>query len=192
MFYKSLFVLLYSFFWPLCCLFIFDIQISIAPLVSSNSSYYHWVDVTAGGQFVPEDIMRPVAINCMNWQRSARILARTSPSIERSEQDSTMETVSSGTACVSFSQDMTNNSVIRNSDHHSNDKISNLRMRPWSVQLHDILDFNATEQHCLISKSRTKNCKSCNILITDTNFTSNLTNKNYFTRSYDDLNCKHS
>jgi hypothetical protein len=36
----------------------------------------------------------------------------------------------------------------------------------------------------------TKNCKNCNILITDTNFTSNLTNKNYFTRSYDDLNCK--
>ena len=101
-----------------------------------------------------------------------------------------METVSSGTAGVSFSQDTTNNSVIRNSDHHSNDKISNLRMRPWSVQLHDILDFNATEQHCLISKSTTKKCKSCNILITDTNFTSNLTNKNYFTRSYDDLNCK--
>jgi hypothetical protein len=33
-----------------------------------------------------------------------------------------MDTVSSGTAGVSFSQDMTNNSVIRNSDHHSNDK----------------------------------------------------------------------
>jgi hypothetical protein len=112
MFYKSLFVLLYSFFWPLCCLFIFDIQISIAPLVSSNSSYYHWVDVTAGGQFVPEDIMRPVAINCMNWQRSARILARTSPSIKRSEQDSTMETVSSGTACVSFSKDTTTTRLL--------------------------------------------------------------------------------
>jgi hypothetical protein len=122
MFCKSLFVLVYSFIWPLCCLFFFDIQIMIAPLVSSNSSYYHWVDVTAGGQFVPEDIMRPVAINCMNWQRSTRILARTSPSIKRSEQDGTMDTVSSGTAGVSFSQDTTNNSVIRNSDHHSNDK----------------------------------------------------------------------
>ena len=34
---SSLFVLLYFFFWPLCCLF-FDIHILIAPLVSSNSS----------------------------------------------------------------------------------------------------------------------------------------------------------
>ena len=30
---------LYFFFWPLCCLFFLDIQILIAPLVSSNSSY---------------------------------------------------------------------------------------------------------------------------------------------------------
>jgi hypothetical protein len=31
-------------FWPLCCLFFFDIRILIAPVVSSNSSYnisYH-------------------------------------------------------------------------------------------------------------------------------------------------------
>jgi hypothetical protein len=28
-----------TFFWPLCCLFFFDIRILIAPLVSSNSSY---------------------------------------------------------------------------------------------------------------------------------------------------------
>jgi hypothetical protein len=29
---------LYFFFWPLCCLFFFDIRILITPLVSSNSS----------------------------------------------------------------------------------------------------------------------------------------------------------
>jgi hypothetical protein len=34
-----LFVLLSFFFLPLCCLFFFEIQILIAPLVSSNSSY---------------------------------------------------------------------------------------------------------------------------------------------------------
>ena len=39
MFYISLFVLLYFFFWPLCCLF-FDIRILTTPLVSSNSSWY--------------------------------------------------------------------------------------------------------------------------------------------------------
>jgi hypothetical protein len=37
-FCRSLFVLLYFFFWTLCCLF-FDLQILIIPLVPSNSSY---------------------------------------------------------------------------------------------------------------------------------------------------------
>ena len=40
MFCKLLFVLLSFFFWPLCCLFFFDIWIVIAPLVSSHSSYH--------------------------------------------------------------------------------------------------------------------------------------------------------
>ena len=85
---------------------------------------------------------------------------------------------------------MIRSSVIWNSDHHTKDKISNLRMRPCSVQLHDILDFKYTDQHCRISKCRPKNCKTCNILTTDAHFTSNFTNKNYFTRSYDDVNRK--
>ena len=34
----SLFVLLYFLFWPLCCLFFFDLRTLITPLVSSNSS----------------------------------------------------------------------------------------------------------------------------------------------------------
>ena len=37
---RSLFVHLYLFFWPLCCLFFFDIRILITPLVSSN---YSWI-----------------------------------------------------------------------------------------------------------------------------------------------------
>jgi hypothetical protein len=36
MFCRSLFVLLYFFFWPLCCLFFLDIRILITPLISSN------------------------------------------------------------------------------------------------------------------------------------------------------------
>jgi hypothetical protein len=39
MFCRSLFVLLYFFFWPLCCLFFFDIRILITLLLSSNSCY---------------------------------------------------------------------------------------------------------------------------------------------------------
>jgi hypothetical protein len=38
MFCRSLFVLLSFFFWPLYCLFFFDLLILITPLVSSNSS----------------------------------------------------------------------------------------------------------------------------------------------------------
>jgi hypothetical protein len=38
MLYRSLFVLLYFFFWPLCCMLFFDIRILLTSLVSSNSS----------------------------------------------------------------------------------------------------------------------------------------------------------
>ena len=42
MFYRSFFVLLYSFSWPLCCLFFFDIRILITTFVSSTllTDYY--------------------------------------------------------------------------------------------------------------------------------------------------------
>jgi fatty-acid desaturase len=50
MFCRSLFVLLYFFFWPLCCLFFFDIRILITPFVSfghcvvcSSSIYGFWL-----------------------------------------------------------------------------------------------------------------------------------------------------
>ena len=39
MFCRSLFVLLYFFFWSLCCLFFFDLRILITPLASSNSFF---------------------------------------------------------------------------------------------------------------------------------------------------------
>jgi len=40
MFCRSLFVLLSLFFWPLCCLFFFDLRILITSLVSPNPSHY--------------------------------------------------------------------------------------------------------------------------------------------------------
>jgi hypothetical protein len=42
---RSLFVLLFFFLWPLCCLFFFDIRILITPLGSLNSFYYKNSDV---------------------------------------------------------------------------------------------------------------------------------------------------
>jgi len=43
MFCRSLFVLLYFFFWPLCCVFFFELRILIVSLVSLNYSYIHMV-----------------------------------------------------------------------------------------------------------------------------------------------------
>ena len=62
-------------------------------------------------------------------------------------------------------------------------------IRPCTVQLSDILDFNDNHQYCSISKCNRKNCKTCDILITDTHFQSNLTTKNHNTHSHEDLNC---
>jgi hypothetical protein len=47
MFCRSLFVLLYSFFWPLCCLF-FDIRILITPWTSSSGISYQLYTPYAG------------------------------------------------------------------------------------------------------------------------------------------------
>jgi hypothetical protein len=46
---QTLFVLVYFFFWPLCCLFFFDIRFLITPLISSNSSYLSGVSPDFSG-----------------------------------------------------------------------------------------------------------------------------------------------
>ena len=44
---------LYFFYWPLCCLFVFDIRILITPLLSSNSSYICLSYVITFVPFIP-------------------------------------------------------------------------------------------------------------------------------------------
>ena len=61
MFCRSLFVLLYFFFGPLCCLFFFYIQILITPLVFSNSSYICFVE-----QSIFMRIKQPRPVNLFN------------------------------------------------------------------------------------------------------------------------------
>jgi len=43
-------------FWPFCCLFFFDIRIMITPLLSSNSSFQHFVQLFHG-ENIFDDIM---------------------------------------------------------------------------------------------------------------------------------------
>jgi hypothetical protein len=45
MFCRSLIDLFSFFFWPLCCLFLFDLLILVTPLVSSNSTLTMLLDI---------------------------------------------------------------------------------------------------------------------------------------------------
>ena len=67
MFCRSLFVLLYFFFWPLCCLFFCDIRLQI--LVSSNSSHITIFECLIDTVFVDERVFQstvdtPKGTNC--------------------------------------------------------------------------------------------------------------------------------
>jgi hypothetical protein len=53
MFCRSLFVFLYFFFWQLCCIFSFDIRILITPLVSPNSSYIQFINLSKFNSIFP-------------------------------------------------------------------------------------------------------------------------------------------
>ena len=68
-------------------------------------------------------------------------------------------------------------SYVQSGDHQFQYKNADLfkLIKPCSINIKDIFDYNDNEQHCMISKCRIKNCKTCNILITDTHFTSDLT-----------------
>ena len=66
-----------------------------------------------------------------------------------------------------------------------------LHIPPCKVQLRDL--FNHKDgPYCSISRCGIKNCKTCNILITEPQFKSCLTNNNYHTHGYEHLNCKSS
>ena len=72
MFGRSLFVVLCFFFWPLCCLFFFDIRILITPLVSSNSSPSsgigdHCPYPILGILFMPFSLLAPKTSYCQ-WE----------------------------------------------------------------------------------------------------------------------------
>ena len=59
-------------------------------------------------------------------------------------------------------------------------------IRPCSINLNVTSDYIDDELHCTLSTCANKYGKTCNILITDTFFTSTLMNKTFHTRSHDD------
>ena len=64
------------------------------------------------------------------------------------------------------------------------------QLKECSVLLRGVLQFDTSRQNCSVSPRSTKNCKTCNILITDTFFTSNVTCKSYQCAIAEDLDCK--
>ena len=90
--------------------------------------------------------------------------------------------------------DVTKHSYIQSDNqelwYNNSDKFINIK--PCQVQLSDIFKSDPLISNCHISKCGNKRCKTCNILGTDSHFTSSLTNKSYCTRAFDDINCKTS
>lgn len=115
------------FLWSLNCLSFF-LQLFITPHVLKTSSTLHQFTKTRQN----------------TW----------SPSNKKSEQD---DTISPEKTFVPLSKDTTHNSEIQNSDHHLKEKNTKLPIRPHSVHLHDILNFNYSQQHCIMSQCGVKN-----------------------------------
>ena len=65
-----------------------------------------------------------------------------------------------------------------------------IKIKPCKIEVVDILKEHLfSPSDCSISKCGMKNCKTCNILITDTSFSSNLTKQTFNTHSFENLNC---
>ena len=55
-----------------------------------------------------------------------------------------------------------------------------IQIKPCQVKVADILkDHTFDPTDCQVSKRGTKNCKTCNILITDNSFSSNFTKRSF-------------
>ena len=128
----------------------------------------------------------------MNTTKTEIIPAGASPGITRHHPDGvTMDTEPSCNSGVHPRIRQPTGSYVQSNDQRFQYQNADLlaQVRPCSIQLDDILNFTNFEQHCVIKKCKQKNCKTCNILITEPSFTSNLTGKSYNTRSHDELNC---
>ncbi|CAG2216128.1 KRAB [Mytilus edulis] len=70
-----------------------------------------------------------------------------------------------------------------------------LFLKPCSVNIFDCLITPATSEltpiisSCKHKKGKRSTCKTCNMLITTPDFTSNLTGKTYYTKSFEPLDC---
>ena len=66
-----------------------------------------------------------------------------------------------------------------------------IQIKPCQVKVVVILKYHTFDPtDCQASKCGTKNCKTCNILVTDNSFSSNFTNCSFSTHSFGNLSCR--
>lgn len=140
-----------------------------------------------------------LSLSISSWMSSRREfkVAGTSPTIKRCQTVTSTDTdltVNTGVPRVVL-RDITNVTYIVSDDNELwyQNADNFVHIKPCKVKLVDIMrnyPFNPSD--CEISKCGTRNCKTCSILITDSTFTSNLTNRSFNTNSFDNLSCSSS
>ena len=122
-------------------------------------------------------------------------VAGTSPTIKRSQTGMSPDTGMSAEVGVPHVvlRDITNSSHIVSDDntlwYKNADRF--IQIKPCQVKVVDILkDHTFDPTDCQVSKCGTKNCKTCNILITDNSFSSNFTKRSFSTHSFENLSCR--
>ena len=123
------------------------------------------------------------------------IVDGTSPTIKRSQTGMSPDTGMSAAAGVPHIviRDITKLSYVVSHDntlwYRNADRFN--RIKSCEVKVVDVLrDHKFVPNDCTISKCGTNNCKTCNILITDNSFSSNLTKRSFSTHSFKNLSCK--
>ena len=129
-------------------------------------------------------------------KRPQNILDGTSPSIKRRHPVTAKDTVVNSNLGVqtNISYDNLHSQFIQSSDpnhwYQNCDLFTDLT--PCSIPLSDIFKDMGDQSNCTVSPCNTSRCKTCKIIIPDNSFKSCLTNKEYHTHGFGNLNCKTS
>ena len=128
-------------------------------------------------------------------KKVVNIVADTSPTIKRCRTAMPPDTGMSDMAGVPrlVLRDVTKLSYVVSDDntlwYRNADRF--IQIKPCKVKVIDVLkDHKFDPNDCKVSKCGSKNCKTCDILIADNSFSSNLTKRSFSTHSFENLSCK--
>ncbi|KAK3104459.1 hypothetical protein FSP39_002438 [Pinctada imbricata] len=121
-------------------------------------------------------------------------VAGASPTIKRPQPVASTDTYATGNLGVPIISlhNIRNETFVVSNNHEFWYKHADgyIKIKPCKIEVVDILKEHLfSPSDCSISKCGMKNCKTCNILITDTSFSSNLTKQTFNTHSFENLNC---